>query len=100
MYNYHGMRYMIKAGILQMPLSPEKKVQQLLKDNYGKMVAAVFADRKRFLGKQIEVASVEVSMYQLAQTFSRVLSKPVCYQPISFDDFQKTAGDETTTMFR
>lgn len=100
MYNYNGMRQMIENGALYMPLSPNKKLQQLSEDDYGKMVAKVFADKNKYLGKEIEVASVDITMDEVAKSFSNILNKKVSYQQISFEEFQKQAGEEMTTMFR
>ncbi len=100
MYNYNGMRQMIENGTLYMPLSAGKKLQQLSEDDYGKMMADVFADMDKFLGKEIEVASVDITMKEVAESFSSVLDKQISYQQIPFEDFQKQAGEEITTMFR
>jgi uncharacterized protein YbjT (DUF2867 family) len=100
MYNYEGMRSMIENGTLYMPLSPDKKLQQLSEDDYGKMVAKVFAQRDEFLGKEIEATSIDLSMTEVAATFSRVLGKEIKYQQIPFDAFQQQAGEEMTIMFR
>ena len=99
MYNYKGMRDMIEQGIIDMPLRPETTLQQLSEQDYGNMVAAVFTDRDRFLGKEIDVASVDISMTKLAETFSHVANKTVQYRQISFDSFREQAGEETARMF-
>ncbi len=94
------MKQMIDNGTLYMPLSADKKLQQLSEDDYGKMVADVFADMDKFLGKEIEVASVDMNMNEVAENFSKVLEEKVSYQPIPFEAFEKQAGEEMTTMFR
>ncbi len=86
-YNYNGMKQMIENGTLYMPLSSDKKLQQLSEDDYEKMVADVFANMNKFLGKEIEVASVEMTMNEVAESFSRVVNRKVSCQPISFEDF-------------
>jgi uncharacterized protein YbjT (DUF2867 family) len=99
MYNYRGMRDMIDKGIIKLPLSPQTTLQQLSEQDYGNMVATVFADKDRFLGKEMEVASVDIPMTKLAETFSHFTNKPVQYQHISFDSFREQAGEETAQMF-
>lgn len=99
MYNYNGMRQMIENGTLYMPLSPGKKLQQLSENDYGNMVADVFGDRDKFLGKEIEVASVDITMNEVAESFSNILDKKVSYQQIPFEAFQKQVGEEVATMF-
>jgi uncharacterized protein YbjT (DUF2867 family) len=100
MYNYNGMRQMIENGTLYMPLSSNKNLQQLSEDDYGKMVTDVFDDKNKYLGEEIEVASVDITMEEVVKSFSNILKKKVSYQQIPFEAFQKQAGEEVTTMFR
>lgn len=99
-YNYNSMRPMIESGTLPQPLSPETKLQQLSEEDYGAMVAEVFDRPTEFLRREIEVASVEMTMPEIAATFSRVLRKPVEYQQIPFEAFEQQAGEEVTLMYR
>lgn len=99
-YNYASMRSMVEQGTLPQPLSPETKLQQLSEDDYGAMVAEVFERPSEFLNREIEVASVEKTMPEIAAAFSHVLGKPVTYQQIPFEAFQQQAGEELTLMYR
>lgn len=99
-YNYNGMRSMIESGTLFQPLSPETKLQQLSEDDYGAMVAQVFERPADFLHREIEVASVEMTMPEIAAAFSHVLGQPVNYQQIPFAAFEQQAGEEVTIMYR
>jgi uncharacterized protein YbjT (DUF2867 family) len=100
MYNYNGMRSMVEQGTLFQPLSPDTKLQQLSEEDYGKMVAETFERPADFMNRAIEVASVEMTMPEIAAAFSHVLGKPVNYQQIPFEAFQQQAGEEVTIMFR
>lgn len=91
---------MIESGKISQPLSPETKLQQLSEEDYGKMVAEVFERPADFLDREIEVASVEMTMTEIAAAFSRVMGKNVEYQQVPFEAFEQQAGKETTTMFR
>lgn len=99
-YNYNGMRPMIEQGTLPQPLSPETKLQQLSEEDYGAMVAEVFERPADFMNREIELASVEMTLPEIAAAFSRVLGKPVTYQQIPFEAFEQQAGEEVTIMFR
>ncbi|MBW4474978.1 MAG: NmrA/HSCARG family protein [Stenomitos rutilans HA7619-LM2] len=99
-YNYNSMRPMVEQGTFSQPLSPETKLQQLSKEDYGAMVAAVFERPTEFINREIEVASVEMTMPEIAATFSHVLEKPIAYQQIPFEAFEQQAGAEVTTMYR
>ncbi|MFM2304181.1 MAG: hypothetical protein RLZZ135_1591 [Cyanobacteriota bacterium] len=99
-YNYNMMLPMVKNGTLPQPLSPDTRLQQLSEEDYGKMVAEVFERPADFANREIEVASVEMTMPEIAVVFSRVLGKPVTYQQIPFEAFEQQAGEEVTIMYR
>ncbi|MBD2513027.1 NmrA family NAD(P)-binding protein, partial [Nostoc muscorum FACHB-395] len=99
-YNYASMRPMVEQGTLSQPLSPETKLQQLSEEDYGAMVAEVFDRPAEFLNREIEVASVEMTMPEIAAAFSLVLDKTVEYQQIPFEAFEQQAGEEVTIMYR
>lgn len=91
---------MVETGTLFQPLSPETKLQQLSEEDYGTMVAEVFERPADFMTREIEVASVEMTMTEIAAAFSRVLGKPVNYQQTPFEAFEQQAGEEMTIMYR
>jgi len=99
-YNYNMMRPMVEAGTLFQPLSPETKLQQLSEEDYGEMVADVFDRPADFMNREIELASVEMTMPEIAAAFSRVLGKTVEYQQIPFEAFEQQIGEELTIMYR
>lgn len=99
-YNYNMMRSMVEAGTLFQPLSPETKVQQLSEEDYGEMVAEVFDRPSDFMNREIELASVDMTMPEIAAVFSRILGKTVQYQQIPFEAFEQQLGEELTIMFR
>lgn len=99
-YNYNAMRPMIENGTLSQPLSPKTKLQQLSEENYGEMVAEVFKRPADFLNREQEVASVDMTMTEIAAAFSRVFGKNVEYQQIPFEAFEQQAGEEVTIMYR
>jgi uncharacterized protein YbjT (DUF2867 family) len=99
-YNYNMMLPMVKNGTLPQPLSPDTKLQQLSEEDYGKMVAEVFDRPADFMNREIEVASVEMTMLEVAAAFTRVLGKNVAYQQIPFEAFEQQAGEEITMMYR
>ncbi|MEH2068360.1 MAG: NmrA/HSCARG family protein [Nostoc sp.] len=99
-YNYNGMRPMIEKGTLSLPLAPETKLQQLSEEDYGEMVAEVFERPADFWKSEKEVASVEMTMTEIAAAFGHVLGKNVKYQQIPFEAFEQQAGEEITIMYR
>lgn len=99
-YNYNMMRPMVETGTLFQPLSPETKLQQLSEEDYGEMVAEVFDRPADFMNREIELASVDMTMPEIAAAFSRVLGKTVQYQQIPFEAFEQQIGEELTIMYR
>ncbi len=99
-YNYNMMRPMLENGTLPQPLSPDTKLQQLSEEDYGKIVALVFERSADFLNRVHEVASVDMTMTEIAAAFSRVFGKTVNYQQIPFEAFEQQAGEEVTIMYR
>jgi uncharacterized protein YbjT (DUF2867 family) len=99
-FNYDGMRSMLDRSTLSQPLSPDTKLQQLSEEDYGEMVAEVFERPADFANRNIQVASVEMTMTEVAAIFSRILGKNVAYQQIPFAAFEQQAGKEITTMYR
>jgi uncharacterized protein YbjT (DUF2867 family) len=99
-FNYNMMRPMIENGTLLQPLCPNTKLQQLSEEDYGIMVAEVFERTSDFLNREKQVASVNMTMTEIAASFSRVMGKTVSYQQIPFEVFEQQAGKELTTMYR
>ncbi|MEH2447860.1 MAG: NmrA/HSCARG family protein [Nostoc sp.] len=99
-YNYNAMRPMVENGTLSQPLSPKTKLQQLSEEDYGEMVTEVFKRPADFLNREQEVASVDMTMTEIAAAFSSVFGKNVEYQQIPFEAFEQQAGEEVTTMYR
>lgn len=99
-YNYNMMRPMIENGTIYQPLSPKTKLQQLSEEDYGRMVAEVFERPSDFINHEIEVASVDMTMPEVTETFSNVIGKTVQYQQIPFEAFEKQVGEEIAIMYR
>jgi hypothetical protein len=60
----------------------------------------VFTRPADFANCAIEVASVEMTMPEIAAAFSHVLGRKVEYQQIPFEAFEQQAGEEVTLMYR
>src|SRR5579885_3590814 len=99
-FNYEDMRTSINQGILAMPLAPDTKLCQVSEDDYGRIVASVFEDPETFLGRQLDVASSDLSPHEVTERFTRVLARPVEYQRVPWDAFEQHAGREMAQMFQ
>jgi uncharacterized protein YbjT (DUF2867 family) len=67
----------LREGWLQLPLPPDRPLQQLAHQDLGALVTAVVADRERHVGRRIEAASDAPTPVQMAAVLQRVLHRPV-----------------------
>ena len=100
MENWAGFRDAIQGGTLPLPLSPDRPFQQIATDDVGAFAALVFERRDDWLGRAIDLASDERSVSEVAGTFGRVIGRPVRYERLPWDQYERAAGEEYTKMFR
>ena len=60
----------------------------------------VFERREEWVGRAIDLASDERSVTEVAETFGRVVGRPVRYVQLPWDQYKRAAGEEYTKMFR
>jgi uncharacterized protein YbjT (DUF2867 family) len=60
-------------------VQPDQAIQLLAVEDIGKYVAAIFADREKFAGETIEIASDVVTGSELAAAFSEVAGRAITY---------------------
>lgn len=78
MENYERSRAQIVNGTyVGRGLRPEKGVQNIAVEDIAVFVTLAFADPKQYLGKTIELSGDELTEAQIAETFSRVIGRPV-----------------------
>lgn len=78
MDNYNWSRPQISNGAFQSwGFPPTKTLQLVAVQDIGAFVALLFSRRDEFLGKTIEFAGDELTEAQIAETFSRVIGRPV-----------------------
>ena len=100
MENWLGMRQSIENGELKLPLSPSTRLQMIAVHDIGAAAAMAFERPGKWLGKTIELAGDELSMTDLAQTFSAAAGREVRYIQTPWEEFEQNAGKEITTMYR
>lgn len=100
MENWLGMRETIESGELKLPLDAGKRLQMIAVDNIGGVVAEAFAHPGKWQNRIFELAGDELSMQELAQVFTRTSGREVRYVQVPWDEFEKQAGPEITTMYR
>lgn len=62
---------------LLLPLHPETRLQMIATEDIGNFAALVFEQPTSFLGKALEIAGDELSMTEIAETFSRVMRRTI-----------------------
>jgi uncharacterized protein YbjT (DUF2867 family) len=93
------LRASILEGTFAQPLAPDRTFQQVATDDIGAFVSMAFEDRDAWLGRELDLAGDELTMQQIADTFSRVIGRPVKYVQLSWDQYRAAAGDEYTEMY-
>ena len=78
MENYNWSRAQILNGaFIGMGLQPEKGLQLIAVEDIGVFVALAFANRNQYLGRTLELAGDELTELQIADTFTKVIGRPV-----------------------
>lgn len=70
----------IDAGILDLPLPPDRPLQQLARPDLGAFVAKVLVDPAPYSGQRIELASDAPTAAQMAELLSAALGRPVRHE--------------------
>jgi uncharacterized protein YbjT (DUF2867 family) len=97
--NFNWERAVILNGTFNaMGLRPEKERQLIAAEDIGVFAALAFAKPKEYLGKIIELAGDALTESQLADTFARVIGRPV---KLTVPSGGESWGDqeEMTAMF-
>ncbi len=100
MENWIGMRDQLEQGVIAFPMRPETRLQMVAVDDIGGVVVTAFERPGIWQGRTVELAGDEMSLHDLAETFSRVMGRRVEYQQVPWDKFEQQAGRELTLMFR
>jgi uncharacterized protein YbjT (DUF2867 family) len=78
--NALGSADRVYAGILDLPLPPNRPLQQLARPNLGAFVAKVVGNPETYAGQRIELASDAATPAQMAEVLSAALGRPVRHE--------------------
>jgi uncharacterized protein YbjT (DUF2867 family) len=70
----------IRGGILDLPLPPDRPLQQLARRDLGAFVAKVLANPNPYLWQRVELASDAATPAQMAEVLSAALGRPVRHE--------------------
>tara|TARA_B100000614_G_scaffold259350_1_gene283761 strand:- start:3962 stop:4888 length:927 start_codon:yes stop_codon:yes gene_type:complete len=68
-----------EEGRLVSLIRPDHAMQLIAVEDIGKIVAAIFADKARFAGVAMKIASDRVTGHELAAAFTEVAGRPIAY---------------------
>jgi uncharacterized protein YbjT (DUF2867 family) len=100
MQNWEFMREPILGGTLLQPLIPGKPFQMIDAEDIGVFVAMAFEDPETWIGREVDIAGDELTMPEIAGTFSRVIGRNVDYFQVPWEGFEEQMGEEYTIMYR
>src|SRR5918993_2676376 len=100
MQNWEYMREPILGGTLHQPLDPDKPFQMVAVEDIGVFAAMAFENPEEWVGREVDLAGDELTMPEIADTFSRVIGRQVDYFLLPWDQFEEQMGEESTVMYR
>jgi uncharacterized protein YbjT (DUF2867 family) len=100
MQNWEMMREPVLGGTLPQPLDPDKPFQMIDAEDIGVFAATAFEDPETWIGREVDIAGDELTMPEIAGTFSRVIGRDVDYFQVPWDGFEEQMGEEYTVMYR
>jgi uncharacterized protein YbjT (DUF2867 family) len=90
--------YILNGTFTGMGLRPEKERQLIAVEDMAAFVALAFANPKQYLGKTIELAGDALTESQSAETFSKVIGRPVSLAKPAADGARRSE-EEMIAMF-
>lgn len=102
MQNLEGNREEVMGGTLTLALERHVPLQMLDIDDLGTFVAQVFSDPERYIGKDFELASDELTLTATAIRMADVTDIDVTAQhitPADLEDMMGEGGEEYRVMF-
>lgn len=100
MENWLALRDRIEQGSLAFPVDAATRLPMIAVDDIGAFVTMAFERPGKWVGRALDIAGDELSMAELAGTFSRITGHAVAYQQISFDEFAKQTNEDIAKMWR
>ncbi len=101
MQNWHTyLREPILQGTIPLPLDPQRSLQEISVEDIGAFATMAFQNPGKWSGRTTELAGEELTMLEVADILTRVLSRRVNYVQVPWEQFRQNAGEEMTKMYR
>jgi uncharacterized protein YbjT (DUF2867 family) len=81
------------AGVLELPLPADHRLQQLDRPDLGAFVAMVLADPAAYTGRRFELASDAPTPAQMSQALSEALGRPVGLRETPMSEVRQRSAD-------
>ncbi len=81
-----------------LPVHPHTRLQMIAAEDIGTFVALAFEQPSDFLGKALEIAGDELSMTEIAETFSRVMQRPIQFVEQPMDEAVQSNPENAVMM--
>ena len=94
------LRPSIEKGVLSTPLRSDRPLQMVSVDDIGRIVAEAFTKPMKFVGREMDIAGDQLTMREITEEISRVLSHPVRYEHVPDSRAEKAVGSDWVPMFR
>jgi uncharacterized protein YbjT (DUF2867 family) len=91
MANLEGVRESVREGIYRTPFSPETARLHIAPRDIGRVIAEVFADPVRWIGRELDLAGQRISYADIAATMGRVMEREVRYEQIPWEEYAASA---------
>jgi len=92
MENWMGFKQRIEQGLIQLPLSPDTRLQMIAVDDIGVFATMAFERPGHWQGRAVDLAGDELSMTELAQAFGRMTGREVRYEQMPWNEFESESG--------
>lgn len=86
----------LQQGNFSMPVPAGRKLQQVALADHAGLAVKVFENRGAFLGRRLDVASVEVSGSDAAAILTRVTGRPIAYVEQPIEQVRAWSADAAT----
>jgi uncharacterized protein YbjT (DUF2867 family) len=83
---------------LILPLHPQTRLQLIATENIGSFAALAFEQPTAFIGKALEIAGDELSMTEIADTFSRVMERTIEFVELPMDQVVQSSPENALMM--
>jgi len=90
----------VADGKLEDPRDPTSRTQMISVRDIGRFAAEALDHPEEWNGRALDIAGSEYTLSELMAVLGKAVGKPVEQVQISWEDYEKDAGDEMTIMVR